>query len=73
MINKETYKDIGKAKENCFTDKAEFCYLANSVFVSRFSLPISFLMFQRILIFRITNWRVDLDKTFDSKRYLNSS
>lgn len=42
MINKETYKDIGKAK-NCFTDKAEFCYLANSrVFVSLFSLPIFF-------------------------------
>jgi hypothetical protein len=33
MINKETYKDIGKAKENCLTDSAEFCYLADSFFL----------------------------------------
>lgn len=30
MINKETYKDIGKAQENCPTGKAEICYLAYS-------------------------------------------
>lgn len=30
MINKETYKDIGKAQENCLTDNAEICYLAYS-------------------------------------------
>lgn len=36
MINKETYKDIGKAKENCFTDRAEFCYFTNSQLLSPF-------------------------------------
>lgn len=30
MINKETYKDIGKAYKNCLADNAEICYSAYS-------------------------------------------
>lgn len=30
MINKETYKDIGKACESCLTDNTEICYSAYS-------------------------------------------
>lgn len=28
MINKETYKDIGKAYKTCLTDNAEICFSA---------------------------------------------